>query len=235
MALAAIADAEARALALWERAVGLGRWARDEALLGGRAAAPAAMGARNAALLAMRNAVFDAGWPLRSQCPECGAQVEFVADSHALARQLDGSTPTRGVSVEWRGETVELRAPTAQDLAAVAYHCDRRSAARALLARCGALEPERVDDAALDELGLRIEALDPAALVSFALDCPACGHGWDAPLDVAEALWSELRDLAERTLSDVDALARTYGWSEAAVLGLSPARRAAYLQLVDAR
>ena len=37
---------------------------------------------------------------------------------------------------------------------------------------------------------------------------------------------------AERTLADVDTLARAYGWTEAEVMELSPTRRAAYLQLL---
>ncbi len=231
--MASVAHAEATALALWERAVGLERWARDEALLG--PAAPAALGARNAALLAMRNAVFEPGWPLRSRCPGCGATVEFVADGALLARELGGMTPASAAgSVAWRGEKVELRAPTARDLSAVARCSDRREAARALLARCASLSPERIDDGAVEELGREIEALDPGALVGFALACPECGAGWEAALDLAEALWSELRLAAERALTDVDALARAYGWTEEAVLRLSPARRAAYLQLVDA-
>ena len=53
-------------------------------------------------------------------------------------------------------------------------------------------------------------------------------------LDVGEALTAELQRAAERTLIEVDALARADGWTEAEVLQLSPVRRAAYLQLVEA-
>lgn len=243
MALAAHADAEGRALALWERAVGLDRWRRDDALLASTGAVPDGLGARNAALLAVRNAVFDPAWPLRSRCPDCAAEVEFAVDSLALARELaDMKPPDSPAAVHWRERPVELRAPTVQDLRGVSAHADRRAAARALLARCAAgphaeqadgADPMELDDRAIDELGRRIEALDPAAVVGFALSCPECGHGWSAAVDIAEALWSELRLAAERTLTDVDALARAYGWAEHEVLHLSPARRAAYLQLVD--
>jgi hypothetical protein len=233
--LAAHAEAEMRALALWERAVGRDRWGRDDALLDSLGPVPDALGARNAALLAVRNSVFDSIWPLRSRCPECDAELEFAADSLALAQQLDPmGTPAAG-PVPWRGGSLDLRAPTARDLRAVAHHRDKRAAARALLARCtDGLDPAELDDPALEELGQRVEALDPAALVSFALACPDCGHRWSAAIDVAEAVWSELRLAAERILTDVDALARAYGWTEDEILRLSPARRAAYLQLVDA-
>ena len=233
------AGAQARALALWERAVGLDRWDRDDALLGallGGPAAPQALGARNAALLAIRNSVFDGQWPLRSRCPACGAELEFAADSLALARSLaDIGTPASPASIPWHGDTMKLRVPMARDLRAISRHPDRCAAARALLARCiDGLDPARLDDEALDELERQIEALDPAAVVSFDLACPDCSHRWSAAVDVAEAVWSELRLAAERTLTDVDALARAYGWTEDEVLRLSPARRAAYLQLVEA-
>lgn len=80
----------------------------------------------------------------------------------------------------------------------------------------------------------RLEALDPAASVSFALACPACGQAWDAPLDPGAALWRKVQAAAERLLQEIDLLARAYGWREADVLALSPLRRAAYLQLVQA-
>ncbi|MGH8445497.1 MAG: hypothetical protein ACREVL_09520, partial [Solimonas sp.] len=54
---------------------------------------------------------------------------------------------------------------------------------------------------------------------------------WPALIDIAEALWQELRSRAEKILLEVDALASAYGWSEEQVLALSPVRRAAYLQL----
>jgi hypothetical protein len=87
---------------------------------------------------------------------------------------------------------------------------------------------------ALDELDAYLERLEPGAIVSFALRCPACDHGWSAAIDVGEALWAELQHAAERFLIEVDALARAYGWTERDVFHLSPTRRAAYLQLVGA-
>jgi hypothetical protein len=39
--------------------------------------------------------------------------------------------------------------------------------------------------------------------------------------------------LARRLLREVDALARVYGWSEAAILALPATRRQAYLEIVS--
>jgi hypothetical protein len=94
--------------------------------------------------------------------------------------------------------------------------------------------PSALPDAALDAVSRQMEALDPGAEVSFALDCPDCGTHWDAPLDIGQLVWQRVQTGAERLFLDVDALARAYGWTEQEVLNLPPVRRAAYLQIVTA-
>lgn len=229
-------DREKRILSLWERAVGRSRWHRDDALLED-AGAPAALGDRNRALLAVRNALFGRDWPLRSECPGCGAECEFAVDGVALAEGLD-SQPRADARArfDWHGRPIVLRAPTADDLRVIADHDDVAGAARALLSRClpAGLDPAQLGEDDIVALEGWIEKLDPAAAVTFALTCPACGDEWRAPFDVAEALWTELQRAAELSLTDVDALARAYGWTEDEVMELSPVRRAAYLQLVAA-
>ena len=227
-------DRETRILSLWESAVGRPRRQRADALLG--EARPRGLGARNRAWLAIRTALFGRDWPLRSDCPACAAPCEFTIDAVVLAEGLAALPPARdAATIEWRGRTLELRAPTADDLGDVSGADDVAGAARMLLARCASREiaAELAEDD-LASLGREIESLDPASVISFALACPDCGHGWPAPVDVAEALWTEVRDAAERSLTEIDALARAYGWDEQQVMGLSPVRRAAYLQLVAA-
>jgi hypothetical protein len=233
---AAHSDRERRILELWECAVGRSRRDRDEALLAdsGR---PRGLGERNRALIAMRTALFGREWPLRSNCPACGDECEFDVDGISLAAELKGiAAPVEARTVEWQGREVVIRAVTADDLDAVAGQDDVASARRALVARCLPADAETAEltEDQLDLLERRFESLDPAAMISFALECPDCGHLWPAPLDVAEALWMEVQRAAERLLTEIDALARAYGWSEEEIAGLSPVRRAAYLQLVSA-
>jgi hypothetical protein len=233
---AAHSDRERRILSLWEGAVGRPRRDREEALLAdsGR---PRGLGERNRALIALRSALFGRDWPLRSDCPACDGTCEFVVDGVALDEELSLMTPPGdGDVVDWYGREVVLRAPTAEDLSRIAGEGDLEGAMRALVARCLAadVDPAELTEDRIDLIGRRIESLDPAAMVSFALLCPDCGHKWPAPLDVAEALWAEVQRSAERLLTEIDALAGAYGWSEEAVIGLSPVRRAAYLQLVAA-
>jgi hypothetical protein len=221
---------------LWERGVGLSRWARDDALLEAIGTRPDGLGARNAALLSLRSTLFDRAWPLLSRCPECGTDCEFETDSARLADSLQALAVAEEAAVEINGEQILLRAPTASDLRAISTLEDRDSAARSLLALC--VSPPRgaesFDANALTELGTHLETLDPGATVSFALLCPACRHSWPAAVDVGEALWGELQRAAEKIFVDIDVLARAYGWTEADVLGMSAIRRAAYLQLAGA-
>lgn len=226
---------ESDLLDLWERGVGLDRWRRDDSLLGGHSTAPRRLGARNLALLAVRNAHFHAALPLRSACPGCGAEVEFTVDARALSESLAAAPAGDRAEFEWRGAAVTARPPTVDDLCIAALEGTPGSVARAVLARCvDGIDAAVCDEAGLAELGNHLEALDPAATVEFDLSCPDCAHAWSAPLDIAESLWGEIRGSAERLLLQVDSLARAYGWTEAEVLALSPTRRAAYLQMAEA-
>jgi hypothetical protein len=218
-------------LDLWERGIGLDRWRRDDALLADDATR--GLGARNVALLALRNTLFERAWPLKSSCPACETECTFEVDSVALGEYLRPPSDA-SESFECGGRLLTARAPTVDDLKAISPAVDRASAVRLLLGRCigGDLDLAAVDDAAIDELGQRLERLDPGALVIFQLVCPACRGEWSAMFDVGDALWLELQRSAERTLADIDSLARAYGWTEAEVMQLSPTRRAAYLQLV---
>jgi hypothetical protein len=64
------------------------------------------------------------------------------------------------------------------------------------------------------------------------LTCPACQHQWQALLDIAHVLWSEVSAQAHRLLMEVHLLAKAYGWCESDILHMSSARRAAYLHMV---
>lgn len=235
MRATASTDREHEVLALWEATVGRDRWQRDDALLGIAASVPRGLGARNLGLLALRNTIFNRQWPLLSACPACATECEFTVDGVALAEQLGAQPIEQCATLEWQGRSLVARAPTIDDLIAIAGEADSADAARALLARCleGA-DDLAIDGAAVEGLERHLEALDPAAMITFQLHCVGCAREWSSLLDVGEALTAELQRAAERTLIEVDALARAYGWTEAEVLQLSPVRRAAYLQLVEA-
>jgi hypothetical protein len=86
--------------------------------------------------------------------------------------------------------------------------------------------------ALIGELESRMEALDPAADIRLGMRCTDCGHVWDAVLDIGACFWDELGSRAHQLLESVHRLAGAYGWREAEILALSPARRAAYLNMI---
>jgi hypothetical protein len=166
----------------------------------------------------------------------------FSSDCAALAAANAPADLPASHRAEIEEYVVEFRLPGGTDLTEASAGGTEDEFVRHLLERCVLActrrrEPVRVEDVpdpVLDVVSRRMEALDPAARLTFALRCPQCGSRWDAPLDAGDLVWTRLQAAAETLLLDVDTLARAYGWTEPEILALSPLRRAAYLQLVTA-
>jgi len=191
----------------------------------------APLGDRNAAILRLRQATF--GDRLRAvlDCPRCGERLELDADTATL---LSASAES-GAPVEVDG--LRFRPPTSRDLVGILGESDAEAARLLLLRLCLLGDGEPADLALLASLGDRVEdaleQADPLADLTFGFVCDACGHEWQAPLDVAAFLWDEIDAHARRLLDEVHLLARAYGWSEAEILALSEGRRAAYIERVS--
>jgi hypothetical protein len=232
-------------LSLWEQGLSHPPSARADALLqqdAARSVAPSTLGLRNRRLIDLHARLFGDDLELTSHCPACGATVEFGSRCSALTADAHAGGAPAIERIDADGYAVEFRLPDRADVAAAAAHGDGDAFAKELIHRC-VVRAERdgaaaavtgLPDPVLDAVSRRMEALDPAALLSFALECPECAARWSAPLDVEQLLWTRVQAAAERLLLDVDALARAYGWTEQEVLALAPARRAAYLQLAGA-
>ena len=233
-------------LAIWEAARTAPTLARGIALLACAAnrpvheAASVPLGERDAALLHLRAATFGDRVEAMIACPDCGQRLEFAFHCSTL---LTSHRHTAGrCEVELDGWSVVARLPASSDVVAAGSADDVAAARAILLERCveraehdgaavaASALPERVTTAVADAL---LEA-DPCAELTCASECVSCGHRWHAPLDVPHLLWSELTAHAQRLVLDVHLLARAYGWSEAEILSLPAARRAAYLALVSA-
>ncbi|MEU3922912.1 hypothetical protein [Streptomyces sp. NPDC029004] len=238
----------AELLATWE--AGLAQHDSGRSLLLHRAARPGAgtdallsmpVGEREADLFALRRALFGERMQVRVECTACGEAMEFDLDATLFGtrtRTPDG--PLRVEEGEW---AIEFRLPTVADLAAAGAVPDPDEARRLLMARCtvsalrngepvvadrlAALLPEGVQRR-LAELA---EQADPAADVTLNVACPECGEATPAELDITSYLWTELDTWARDLMLDVHLLATAYGWSEPAILALSPLRRRYYLEL----
>jgi len=227
-------------LALWERALAQPGPARGDALLqavdGG--VPTRTLGERNARLVEFHARVFGPEIELLSHCPACGTAAQFSADCAALAVERPAAVaPSHRLAAH--GHVIDFRLPDSADLTAASAQDGEDDFARQLLQGCviactrdgAAVRMNDLPPALLDALSQRMEALDPAASVSFALACPQCATHWDARLDLAQLLWQKVQAAAERLLLEIDTLARSYGWTEGEVLRLSATRRAAYLQM----
>jgi hypothetical protein len=173
------------------------------------------------------------------QCPACAERLELSLDADAIA-PAEPVPAGAAWTAEGGGVRMRFRLPDSRDLAAAAGCASVDEARRVLAARC---VTEAVDadgapvaglsDAALEALSARMDAVAPATDVSLSLRCPACATAWDAPLDVAAFVWTEVAARARRLLREVDAIARVYHWREAEILALPAARRRAYLALAE--
>lgn len=231
--------AGAELLALWER--GLARHALDRSALLAAAARPdwaadtvvdRPLGAVNASLLQLRAASFGQRIDGHADCPRCGQRLAFALDTQVLLHGAaeDDAAPRAAEVAGLRVRPLSLR-----DLAAVAAEADAARAAQALLARCTlAGDVTLLDDEDLAHVDAALEALDPQADLALALQCTDCGHAGQAQLDPATLLWDELDTRAQALLAEVHQLASAYGWTEAQVLALGPARRSRYLAMVGA-
>lgn len=152
----------------------------------------------------------EAGCP----CPECGARLEFLLPADFAP---PGGPAPETVTVAWRGAAHALRLPRLGDFGPAGLDCTRLGAAP------------------WDEPGFAAAAAralheaDPALVLTFAMTCPECGAAFDQLFDPAAYLWAEIDDMSRDLLGQVILLARSFGWSEAAILAMPRARRALYL------
>ncbi|HEY5616334.1 MAG TPA: hypothetical protein VIK60_00225 [Vicinamibacterales bacterium] len=231
-------------LELWERGLEQSAAMRGNVVLeaaDGRAAPARTLGERNVRLLELHARLFGQHVDLLSHCPFCGTPAQFSSECDVLTALMPRGDAEALHRVETEGHVIDFRLPDIAALAEAPHEETADDFVRRLLDRCvvacarngESVGIHEAPDAVLDAVSRRMEALDPAARVSFALDCPQCDARWDAQLDVGQLVWTKLQAAAERLLLDVDTLARAYGWTERDVLALSPLRRAAYVQIVN--
>lgn len=228
-------------LDIWDRGQALSTPRQALLLLGAACPEPPAalaaltVGERDARLLTLREWSFGPRLQSVAPCPACSEQLELDFAIADIRVPTGDPAPRELKAGDWQ---LRYRLPNAGDLVALAEG-GGPATGRTLLQRCllearhcaqeappSDLSPEvarRVSEAMADA--------DPQADVRLNLSCPACAHPWLAPFDIGAFFWAEIEAWAIRTLREVHALARAYGWSEAEILALSPLRRQCYLEL----
>jgi hypothetical protein len=197
------------------------------------------VGRRDEHLLSLREWAFGAGFTSLASCPACAEQLELNFEAGDLRAPPPEAVGPFRLSL---GEhEVEFRLPDSLDLLAVSAQEEVEDARLELFERClssarrggeevsvEALPPEVVD--AVSE---EMDRLDPQGNVRLSVNCPRCGHGWQALFDICSYLRSELDTWARLLLREVHLLASAYGWRESDTLALSPRRRRLYVQMVN--
>lgn len=234
----------AQLLRVWEQGIGLPSPRRALALLraacpdsSGEAIAALTLGQRDDLLLQLREHLFGSRLDLAVPCPNCREPLESTLE---VAEVRAGPAPA---ALEQRlridDRCIRFHAPTAGDL--VDLPADPGAARLALLSRCvieasstdqNGAGVETLPDAVVEAISTAMSAADPHADTELALACPACGHRWQCAFDIAAFLWREIDAWAQRTLREVHALARGYGWREDDILALTPTRRQIYLEMI---
>lgn len=204
---------------------------------GREALADLSVGQRNGRLLALREALLGPTVRGMATCAACGTALTFAAPVAAF----QGDEPAAlEHTLEHAGLRLRFRLPTSRDLASVAG-LPEDEGGRLLLARCvlevsGAgrpLPPAELPAALIAALAEAVADLDPMAETRMRMTCAQCGHRWSALFDIGSFFWAELEGLARRILEEVAVLARSFGWSESEILGMSAARRQVYLELAS--
>jgi len=245
----ALSDADL--LDVWERGLGQGAVQRALSLL--VAASPGrpidelarlSVGQRDAALLQFRTRVFGPRVVSVTKCQACGQETELNFEIAQIMNAPAIDAPTElelTLQLEMDVYRVRFRLPNSHDLRVAEQAASDEDARHELLNRCllaadcggvpcsaRELPPEIVR--AISE---RMSETDPLADVRLSGTCPRCGAEWIAPFDIVSYFWTELSAWARRQLREVHLLASAYGWSEAEILALGPARRGMYLELLE--
>jgi hypothetical protein len=196
---------------------------------------------RDLALLRLRSNSFGPKLAGFCVCSCCGERLEFTLDDCELVQTLQHAAEAAPVLTQ-AGYTVRLRLANTADVAAAASVPDLDAATAVLLARCleatdaagAAIPPTALPEPVRGEALAQLQAIHAAAELSIALVCPGCGAAEAVALDVTGFLWAEARHAARLLLDEVHTLAWAYGWAEHEILVMSPPRRQAYIERLQA-
>jgi hypothetical protein len=196
------------------------------------------IGARDAWLWQVRARLFGPRVACCMECPACASPLQFELDARQAARRRAGSGFASD-EIDSAGFHVRFRALTSGDLLDTEGLSDV-AAIRGGLVERAILNSRRGNESiaisdlpteVIEAVGRRLTEADGAELL-LDLKCAVCGHAWQEPFDILSFFWSEVSRSAKRLLHEVHVLAWAYGWSEADILSMSPARRRLYLEWV---
>ena len=200
-----------------------------------KAAAEAPIGYCDASAWALRCRSFGNVALCQTRCSSCDAELELDLPAAIVPAATE---PVEVPCLEVDGYRVQARLPSLADVASVCRVSRNVSLARRMLVeRCVSwatqgdvvVAASELPETVIAGLAEHLDPLDPAARIVLACDCAECGARCEVSFDPAGFFAAELEAEAARLIREVDTLARAYGWSESAILGLSRLRRQQYL------
>jgi hypothetical protein len=206
--------------------------------------AAVSVGRRDAMLLELRRATLGPALNAFAVCPGCAGQLEFAMNPEELGLGLVCDVEADMHTFQQGSLVVSCRLPDSTDLYAASSCASVEEARQTILARCihsidAATESAfpapaagEIPEAVAEGFEAWVAEQEPASEISLKLECPSCGRRWELALDIVNFFWREIQPAARRIVLEVDALARSYGWGEAEILSMSPARRQLYLEMV---
>jgi hypothetical protein len=200
------------------------------------------IGQRDAFLLELREQLSGPHLDGYIECRRCRERLEFgmtVADLRAATSSEAPATDTYPKLEEGEWE-VTFRVPDSFDLAEAIGAGDLASGRAVLIQRCvltacrngAVVAAGELPEEIVAKLAGRMAQCDPDAEILLHFDCPSCHCEWQESFDIVSFFWTEIAARAKRLLREVHTLARAYGWREADILAMNPARRNSYLEMV---
>lgn len=187
------------------------------------------VGRTHARLLRLHGQLASGPLTATAVCTDCEAVVEFAVDIADLC-MLEAGIVDHPAPLQHDGELIRWRPASLSDLGAI--DIESSHAASDLVARCLAEEHRPLAGELRAQVAQAMTEADPLAEIIVTVACPECGSGIDTLLDPFDFAWSHVDTRARELLSQVDLLARGYGWSERDILDLPAARRNHYVDLL---
>lgn len=151
----------------------------------------------------------------------CGEDLEVVLPLEAIAAAPD---PAPQIEIAAPGPR-QFRLPRLSEIALAGRPQD-------LASRCAVDDGGPVPEAYVDALDAAWAQADSAAEIALDLTCPSCGAAVRARADLALFVARDFDLRVQGLMAEIHGLACAYGWTEAEVLAVPPARRRAYAALI---
>jgi hypothetical protein len=206
------------------------------------------VGDREALLLHLRSITFGDRMPCALTCPSEACRERMALELFASKLLLvpyacPHDWQDASFEIDGKQYQVRMRVPNGLDQELLAEWARTRvtEAEDLLLRRCvqsvfaeseTPLPVEEMSAELTEKIASQMAAWDPQAEILLSLQCPTCGHLFTAELDSGAFFYQELRGHIPYLYREVHQMARSYHWSEAEILAMTPKKRSLYLNLL---